>query len=125
MNTVQSNCELNQFMVFFDRFYSILRRSLSFGLLILVACMGIALPAYAADMERYITPDGEDITAMVDCLPQQLQTGNLKRAIAESGKDYLERTFNLKGDSSEYKLTEAEKEYRACLASKGITPVAQ
>jgi|GEM_PF-4493112 hypothetical protein len=111
-------------MKFFNQFYSRLRRGLSVGLLVLLACVGIALPAYSADLDRYITPDGEDITAMVNCLPEQLKEGNLKRAIAESGKDYLERAFDVKDNGSEYELTEAEKEYRACLARKGITPMA-
>ena len=61
---------------------------------------------------------------MVECLPPKLREGDLQRAIAESGKDYLERTFNTKEDGSEYELTEAEKEYRACLSTKGITPSA-
>lgn len=104
---------------------SSLRQILALCLLALVVSLGITLPAYSADLERYITPDGEDITALVECLPPQLREGDLKRAIAESGKDYLERTFNMKEDSSEYKLTEAEKEYRACLSSKGITPATE
>ncbi len=104
----------------FSQFCASLRRSVSIGLLVLVACMGIVLPANA---ESYITPDGEDITAMVDCLPQQLKVGDLDQAIGEFGKDYLERAFDVK-DGSDYQLTEAEEEYRACLQSKGITPMA-
>lgn len=108
----------------FNQLFLSLRRTLSVGLLALFACVGLALPAYSADMERYITPDGEDITAMVDCLPDQLKEGDLDQALGEFGKDYLERAFDVK-DGSDYQLTQAEKEYRACLSSKGITPAAE
>ncbi|MGB3535172.1 MAG: hypothetical protein WBA13_16865 [Microcoleaceae cyanobacterium] len=107
----------------FSQSFANLRRSLSIGLLVLVACVGMALPANAADAKTYITPDGEDITAMVDCIPQQLKVGDLDQALGEFGKDYLERAFDVK-DGDDYQLTEAEEEYRACLQSKGITPMA-
>ncbi|PSN15598.1 hypothetical protein C7271_20770 [filamentous cyanobacterium CCP5] len=84
---------------------------------------GFVAPAAAA--ETYVTPDGEDITAVVDCLPEELSEGDLQRAIAESGKDYLERVFNLKDDYSDYDIAAAEEEFQACLESKGITPAAQ
>jgi hypothetical protein len=81
-----------------------------------------ALAASSSDQERYITPDGEDITALVECLPEKLTEGDLQRAIAESGKDYLERVFQTKDDYSEYEISQAEKEFQTCLRRKGITP---
>ncbi len=107
-----------------NQFFSSLRRALSVSLLALFVCVGIASPANAAEMKRYITPEGEDITAMVDCIPQQLKEGDLAQALGEFGKDYLERAFDIK-DGSDYDLTEAETEYRACLSRKGITPAAE
>lgn len=107
-----------------NQFFLSLRRVLSVGLLALFACVAIASPASAAEMKRYITPDGEDITAMVECIPQQLKEGNLDQALGEFGKDYLERAFDVK-DGSDYDLTQAEEEYRACLSRKGITTAAE
>ncbi|MBE9100066.1 hypothetical protein [Vacuolonema iberomarrocanum] len=73
---------------------------------------------------EYVTADGRDITAIVECLPKQLSEANLDRAIAESGQDFLEWVFQLKDDYSEYKLTEAGQEFDQCLRAKGILPAA-
>ncbi len=46
-------------------------------------------PAYAADSadaKRYITADGMDLTAVVQCVPKELSQGNLARALPESQK---------------------------------------
>ncbi|NEP16631.1 MAG: hypothetical protein F6J97_06945 [Leptolyngbya sp. SIO4C1] len=102
--------------------FSNLRRWMSIALLALLACTSFALPAQA---ERYVTPEGEDITEIVNCIPERLAKGDLQRAIAESGKDYLERVFQTKDSYGEYEISEAEKEYQACLQRKGITPMAK
>lgn len=74
--------------------------------------------------EQYVTAEGRDITAVVDCLPAQLSEADLSRAIAESGQDFLEWVFQLKDDYSDYKLTDAGREFDQCLRSKGILPTA-
>jgi hypothetical protein len=100
--------------------------------LFVFACFGVVIgvslmftsPAMA-DEAPYVTPDGKDITAVVECLPDELSEGDLQRAIAESGKDYLERVFQLKSDYSDYDIAAAEEEFQSCLESKGITPEAK
>ncbi len=81
--------------------------------------------AAANAAEQYLTPDGNDITALVDCLPEQLSEGDLQRAIAEAGNDYLERVFQTKENYDDYKISEAEKEFQACLKRQGIVPAAK
>jgi hypothetical protein len=105
------------------------------GLVLSVLCLSIWLLGGGMDRARaaapsqintdeYVTADGRDITAIVECLPKQLSEGDLGRAIAESGQDFLEWVFQLKDDYSEYKLTEAGRELDQCLRSKGILPTA-
>lgn len=111
--------------------HTLAQRFRTLGLSLIGAVLGFSLmlgswvmPA-AADQAGYVTPDGQDITAVVECLPQELSEGDLQRAIKESGKDYLERVFRLKDSYDEYEIAAAEKEFQACLETKGITPEAQ
>jgi hypothetical protein len=99
---------------------------LATGLFTAVWLQGSDMALAAQDnQDQYITPNGEDITALVECLPEQLTEGDLQRAIAESGKDYLERVFQTKSDYSEYEISQAEKEFQTCLQRKGVTPTVQ
>ncbi|NJL86898.1 MAG: hypothetical protein HC886_14540 [Leptolyngbyaceae cyanobacterium SM1_1_3] len=85
-----------------------------------------AAPAQAvvqADSSTFIDPNGNDVSAIAKCLPQQLTEGDLQRALDKFGNDYLERVFDLKEDYSEYKISQSEKEFQACLERQGITPV--
>ena len=82
-------------------------------------------PAYAAEGEgtqRYVAPDGSDLTAVAECLPKSLSQGSLARAIAESGNDFLEKVFDIKANYRDYELDETEVAYLDCLESKGVTP---
>jgi hypothetical protein len=88
----------------------------------------IALPAIAESSdaaEQYIAADGTDLTAVVSCIPSELSDGDLGRAIAESGQDYLERVFQTKDNYDDYTIGQLEEEFQTCLQQKGITPVAQ
>lgn len=81
-------------------------------------------PAYAAnapDAEQYIAADGTDLTAVAQCLPQELSQGSLARALEESKNDFLQKVFDVKDNYSDYKLSESETQYLACLESKGFT----
>lgn len=107
-------------------FQSFTRRIRTLAVVLLGVCLlagSFAAPAAAED--TYITPDGEDITAIVDCIPEELSEGDLQRAIAESGKDYIERAFRTKDNYSDYDIAAAEEKFQACLESQGITPEAQ
>jgi len=100
-------------------------QSLLFGLLISLASLGLGLaqPAYAdasQTSEQYLAADGTDLTAVALCLPKELSQPSLKRALRESGNDFLQKVFSVKDDYSDYKLDKAEAEYLDCLESKGF-----
>lgn len=82
--------------------------------------------------DRPLTPEAqaerERLQAAIDCLPVELgiggdlnSRGRLDRALGEMGNDQLERVFNLKTDPQ---LSEAEREFEACLRAKGVEPKA-
>jgi hypothetical protein len=110
----------------FNQSLTTLRRWMVMGLIVTLVWLqgAIAAPAQAAFSfgDDFETPDGQDITEIVECLPQQLTEGDLQRAISKFGNDYLERVFQLKDDYGDYKISQAEKEFQSCLQSKGITP---
>ncbi|MDY7023877.1 MAG: hypothetical protein SWJ54_21450 [Cyanobacteriota bacterium] len=62
--------------------------------------------------------EGERLSAVIKCLPEELSEPDLGRALKEMGNDYLERTFQLKDNP---KLNQAEIEFRDCLESQGYT----
>ncbi len=93
---------------------------LMFGFLLLGVGLG---PAYAGnDLEsmQYIAADGQDLTAIAQCLPKELSQPSLERALRESGNDFLQKVFSTKDDYQEYKVDTAEAEYLDCLESKGF-----
>jgi hypothetical protein len=82
-------------------------------------------PAYADDStgaKRYITAEGMDLTAVVQCIPKELSQGNLARALAESQNDFIEKVFDVKDNYDDYKLDATEITYLSCLVSKGVIP---
>lgn len=100
-------------------------RSFVLGLVIGLVGLGIGLvqPAYADDSQppsQYVAADGTDLTAIALCLPKELSQPSLKRALRESGNDFLQKVFSVKNDYGEYKLDKAESEYLECLESKGF-----
>jgi hypothetical protein len=78
--------------------------------------------ADAAESNEFIAADGSDLTEVAQCLPSELSDGDLGRALRESGNDYLEKVFNLKGQYEDYQLDATEVEFLNCLERKGITP---
>lgn len=117
--------------VFLQKISQIARRAV---LGLLVSLFGLALsfsqPAYAGTLsdsasyvaDRYIAADGQDLTAMAQCLPKQLSQASLARALRESGNDFIEKVFDVKDNYSDYKLDDAEAQYLACMNQKGVTP---
>ena len=115
----------------FDRFLSLLGRTLFAGLLIsLIWLPALSNPALAVPIVATGTP-GESsaqiidsvaksnrLSAFIACLPKELSHPSLKRALDEMGNDQLERIFNLKSNP---KLSQAEIELKSCLNSKGFT----
>ena len=97
---------------------------LSASLMALVGLgFGFAQPAYAdavQSAEQYVAADGTDLTAIAGCLPKELSQPSLKRALRESGNDFLQKVFSVKDDYTEYKIDQAESEYLDCLESKGF-----
>ena len=79
-------------------------------------------PAQAEEQQKYIDSEGKDLTALVECLPQDYNKADLGNAIAKFGNDYLERVFRLKENTEDYKVSEEEKQIQECLKSKGIRP---
>ncbi|ERT04440.1 hypothetical protein M595_5619 [Lyngbya aestuarii BL J] len=61
---------------------------------------------------------GERLSAVINCLPEELSEPDLGRALKEMGNDYLERTFQLKDNP---KLNQAEIEFSQCLEGKGYS----
>ncbi len=116
----------------FDRFVSLLGRTLFASLLISLIWLPAALsnPALAVPIVATKTPEGSPtqiidsvaksnrLTAFIACLPKELSHPSLKRALDEMGDDQLERIFNLKSNP---KLSQAEIELKSCLNSKGFT----
>mgnify|MGYP006270330121 CR=1 FL=1 len=85
--------------------------------------IGLEQPAYADNSQttgEYIAADGSDLTAVALCLPKELSQPSLKRALRESGNDFLQKVFSVKEDYTEYKLDQPESEYLDCLKSKGV-----
>lgn len=60
----------------------------------------------------------ERLSAVIQCLPEELSEPDLGRALKEMGNDYLERTFQVKDNP---KLNQAEVEFSQCLERKGYT----
>ncbi|RZM76066.1 hypothetical protein [Leptolyngbya iicbica] len=71
---------------------------------------------------KYMTADGKDVTAMVECLPESLSESDLDRALQESGNDFLEKVFDLKSDYDDYELDSTEVALLTCMQEKGVTP---
>ncbi|PSN18069.1 hypothetical protein C7271_14450 [filamentous cyanobacterium CCP5] len=103
-----------------------LLRSVAIGLLISCISLfgGYAQPASAeaAAAPRYIAADGTDLTAFAQCLPKQLSQPSFKRAIEQSGNDFLQKVFDVKNDYRAYKLDEAEIQHLDCMQQKGVIP---
>ncbi|AFZ44078.1 hypothetical protein PCC7418_1910 [Halothece sp. PCC 7418] len=104
-------------------------KQLKRGLLVAVV-LGFALvqtvtshPAQA-DAEKYVDSEGRDLTAVVECLPEDYGKADLQSAIAKFGNDYLERVFRLKENTEDYKVSEDEQQFQQCLQRKGIKPKA-
>jgi len=94
---------------------------------LLVAFVGIGFgftqPAYAdagRSADQYLAADGTDLTAIAVCLPKELSQPSLKRALRESGNDFLQKVFSVKDSYAEYKIDTAEAEYLDCLEAKGF-----
>lgn len=108
-----------------------IRRWAVLGLIVTLAWLqgAVMSPAYALfgqnNSGQFVAPDGRDLTAMVNCLPNELSEGDLKRAISEAGNDYLERVFQTKDRYGDYDISEAEERFQACLRRNGITPMAE
>ncbi len=79
-------------------------------------------PAQAGEAKKYLDPEGKDLTALVECLPENYNKGDLGNAISKFGNDYLERVFRLKENTEDYKVSKEEKQIQECLKSKGIRP---
>jgi hypothetical protein len=113
-------------MPFLCRTFRAVAQKATFGVLLAVAMLsfGLAQPASAESSAapRYIAADGSDLTAFAQCLPKELSQPSLKRALQESGNDFIEKVFNIKGDYREYKLDEAEVAHLNCMEQKGVTP---
>ena len=97
------------------------------GLIIgMLGCVfGMTSPATAdmlSDSPQYIAADGQNLTAIAECLPKKLSEPNLARALAESKNDFLEKVFDLKDNYDDYKLDATEVEYLASLEGKDVTP---
>jgi hypothetical protein len=75
-----------------------------------------------AEEGKYVDSEGRDLTAVVECLPENYGKGDLQNAIAKFGNDYLERVLRLKDNTEDYKVSEDEKQFQECLKSKGIRP---
>lgn len=108
----------------FDRFLSLLRRTLLATLLIgLIWLPGLSDSAIAAP-QKIASPTvssanrSDRISALIDCLPTELSQPNFKRVWNELGDDQLQRIFRLKADP---KLSQAEAELANCLSRKGLT----
>ncbi len=114
---------MNSFSQMFRSIRKIVAIALLLSALFAPVLSGTAIAAESMNQAQYITPDGEDITAVVECIPKQLSEGDLQRAIAESGKDFLERVFQTKDSYSDYETTQAEQEFQSCLQSKGVISV--
>ena len=93
---------------------------------LVIGCLVLSVglnPAYAGDdLEalQYIAADGQDLTAIAQCLPKELSQPSLERALRESGNDFLQKVFSTKDNYQEYKIDQAEAEYLSCLKSKGF-----
>lgn len=102
-----------------------LKRALLIAFVVGFACLQTLTSQPAqADGKQFIDSDGRDLTAVVECLPENYGKGDLKSAIAKFGNDYLERVFRLKENTEDYKVSEDEKQFQQCLQRKGIRPKA-
>ena len=101
-----------------------LKRAFLAMLLIGFACLQTftSNPAQAEEVKSYIDSEGRDLTAFVECLPDEYGKGDLQVALSKFGNDFLERVFRLKENTEDYKVSAAEKEVQQCLKSKGIRP---
>ena len=90
--------------------------------------LGLSQPVYAATDQpagQYVAADGTDLTAIAQCLPVELSQPDLKRALQESGNDFLEKVFSIKDNYEEYDLADEESKYLECLNSKGVVSQVQ
>jgi len=100
-----------------------LKRGLMVMLVISLAWLQTLTTSSAqAEEQQYIDSDGKDLTAFVQCLPEDYNKPDLSNAIAKFGNDYLERVFRLKENTEDYKVSEQEKQLQQCLQAKGIRP---
>lgn len=79
----------------------------------------------ATNAGQYVAADGQDLTAVVECLPEALSEPSLERALRESWDDFLEKVFDLKDNYESYKLEEPEVNYLQCLNRQGFVPQVQ
>lgn len=100
-----------------------IKRGLMVMLVVGLACFQAMTsnPAQAEE-QKYVDSEGKDLTAFVECLPEDYNQADLGSAIAKFGNDYLERVFRLKENTEDYKVSEQEKQLQACLQAKGIRP---
>lgn len=110
----------------FNQITSWLRRTLLTGLLVgLISLPGLlldsalAMPNAVVTVSEKIAPrlvdsstEGDHLSTLIACLPEQLSQPNFKRALSEMGNDQLERAFNLKTNP---KLSQAEIALASCL----------
>lgn len=77
-----------------------------------------------ADEQKFVDSEGRDLTAVVECLPENYGKADLQSAIAKFGNDYLERVFRLKENTEDYNVSADEQQFQECLQNKGIRPKA-
>jgi hypothetical protein len=113
-------------MLHLSKALNLFMRSAAIALLIgsISLFTGSVQPANAepAVVSQYIAADGTDLTAFAECLPKELSQPSLKRAIAQSGDDFLQKVFDVKDDYRANKLDEVEIQHLDCMRQKGVTP---
>lgn len=111
-------------MVHFTQAFRSAARIMVGVLMLGLLTFGVGLnPAHADNSigsMQYIAADGQDLTAIAQCLPKELSQPSLERALRESGNDFLQKVFSTKDDYQDYKVDDAEAEYLDCLKSKGF-----
>jgi hypothetical protein len=75
----------------------------------------VAVPEKIASRMIVSSTEGNRMSNLITCLPQQLSQPSLKRALSEMGNDQLERAFNLKANP---KLSQAEIDLASCLKNR-------
>jgi hypothetical protein len=102
-----------------------LKRALLIAFVLGLACLQ-TITSHPAQAEegKFVDSEGKDLTAVVECLPENYGKADLQSAIAKFGNDYIERVFRLKENTEDYKVSEDEKQFQECLQRKGIKPKA-